>query len=65
MNCCLMGRLHNQHAANVAAHLTLSLRKPELPWLGMTVCTSVTVPNGRGEDKASLDGYSREVLRHC
>lgn len=65
MNCCLMGRLQYQHAANVAAHLTRSLRKPEPPWLGMTVCTSVTVPSGRREDKALLDGYSREALRHC
>ena len=64
-NCCLMGRLHNQHAANVAARLTCSLGKSELPKPGMTVCTSVTVPSGRGEDRALLDGYSREVLCHC
>lgn len=60
-----MGRLHNRHAANVAARLTRSLGKPELPWPGMTVCTSVTVPSGTGEVEALLDGYSREVLCHC
>lgn len=56
-----MGRLHNGHAANVAARLTRSLGKPELPWPGMTVCTSVTVPSGIGEDEVLLGGYYREV----
>lgn len=65
MNCCLLGRLQYQHAVNVAAYLTRSLRKPELPWLGMTLCTSVAVPSSRREAKALLDGYSKEVLRHC
>lgn len=65
-NCCLMGTHHNQHAVNTAVPLTCSSRKPELPWLGMTQCSSdsVTVASSRGKDKTSLMGYSRGVLCH-